>query len=242
MARESPEFEDENAMNVDKDEKTTNGEGSDAGDDGEEEYEIEEIIKAKKGLFPGGKMAYFVKWKGYGAEENSWVNEDDAANAKELVDEYWRKNAKNKPQPRKSTEAKAPKRARKSTAVEEESESDSVAKKRGRKSTVRDYSDEDDESAKNKKGKKGSAKGKVQAESQRLQDMAKYMDKDDWEDLVDTVDTVERTEEDLVVYFTLKSGENIREKGDLCRKRFPQKLLRFYESNLKWRVAETEDD
>ena len=125
------------------------------------------------------------------------------SNAKELVDEYWRKNAKNKPQPRKSTEPKAPtKRARKSAAAEEESETDSMTKKRGRKSMVRGDSD-DDGAVKNKKGKKASARGKLQAEPQRLRDMAKYMDIDDWEDLVDTIDTVERAEEGLIIYFTL---------------------------------------
>jgi Chromo (CHRromatin Organisation MOdifier) domain len=25
-----------------------------------------------------GRMGYFVKWKGYGKEENSWVDEKDA--------------------------------------------------------------------------------------------------------------------------------------------------------------------
>ena len=27
---------------------------------------------------PKGKFGYFVKWKGYGDDDNSWVHEDDA--------------------------------------------------------------------------------------------------------------------------------------------------------------------
>jgi len=55
------------------------------------EYEIEQVLDAKRGVFPDGRMGYFVKWKGYGPNENSWVDEMDAVNASELVDEYWRK-------------------------------------------------------------------------------------------------------------------------------------------------------
>jgi chromobox protein 5 len=143
-------------------------------------------------------------------------------------------------------EPKASKRARKSAGVDDESDTTSVAKKRGRKSTTRIESDEEDEEpAKNKKVRRGTIQGKTPDEPQRLHDMSKYMDKDSWEDLVDTVDTVERSEEGLVVYFTLyvlkgchslkfksfshrpdyrKNGETIRERGDLCRPRFPQKV------------------
>jgi hypothetical protein len=73
------------------------------GEGDEEEYEIEGILDAKKGAFPQvmwslsrffachtvlgascylhilqGRTGYFVKWKGYGEEENSWVDEKDA--------------------------------------------------------------------------------------------------------------------------------------------------------------------
>ncbi len=34
---------------------------------------------------------YFVKWKGYGPESNSWVQEDDM-DAEELIDEYLAKH------------------------------------------------------------------------------------------------------------------------------------------------------
>jgi chromobox protein 5 len=53
MARESPEFEDDIAMNVDQGEKNSNVEGSDTGDDdASSEYEIEQILDAKRGAFP----------------------------------------------------------------------------------------------------------------------------------------------------------------------------------------------
>ena len=71
-------------------------EGSDNGEDSNEEYEIEAILDAKHGAFPGvrsstldfgilnvvtrpqGRMGYLVKWKGYEEEHNSWVDAEDA--------------------------------------------------------------------------------------------------------------------------------------------------------------------
>ena len=117
--------------------------------------------------------------------------------AKELVENYWKLNSKKGK--RKSLE---PKRARKSTAADQESDT-SVAKKRGRKSTVNADSDQDEDATKNKKVRKGATRGQVQI-VRGIQDMAQYMDQENWEDLVDTVDTVERTSEGILfVYFTL---------------------------------------
>lgn len=121
--------------------------------------------------------------------------------------EFWRKNPKKKP--RKSVEPKAAKRSRRSLAVDEESDTGSVAKKRGRKSTTKAESDEEEEEAvRNKKARKAEKTGgrikKLSEEpSARVTDMGKYMDRETWEDLVDTVDTVERSDEGLVIYFTL---------------------------------------
>lgn len=64
----------------------------------EEEFEIEEVLKHNKGQFPEvyiflpflnlsnllwslahqGRVGYYVKWKNYGPEHNSWVDEQDA--------------------------------------------------------------------------------------------------------------------------------------------------------------------
>jgi Chromo (CHRromatin Organisation MOdifier) domain len=52
--------------------------------DGEEEFEVEEIIAHRTKY---RKKQYLVKWKGYSASEDSWVYEKDL-NAPELLEEY----------------------------------------------------------------------------------------------------------------------------------------------------------
>lgn len=66
-------------------------------DEEEEEYEVEAILDAKRGavtkvslgittkkrnscVHPNlqGEWGYFVKWRGYGDEHNSWVDQKDA--------------------------------------------------------------------------------------------------------------------------------------------------------------------
>src|SRR5580692_10743042 len=58
--------------------------------DGEEEYEIEEIISERR---HGRKRQrqYLVSWKGYPGSDNSWVNETDI-NAPLLLAEFYSKN------------------------------------------------------------------------------------------------------------------------------------------------------
>jgi hypothetical protein len=48
-------------------------------------YEIQYIIKHKE-LYD--KYEYFVKWRNYGKEHNSWIKECDF-NEKDILDEYW---------------------------------------------------------------------------------------------------------------------------------------------------------
>jgi hypothetical protein len=56
-----------------------------------------------------GKWSYFVHWKGYGSDEDMWIDEDDAGGAEELIKEWHEKNdmprdgkGKKRPVPRKS--------------------------------------------------------------------------------------------------------------------------------------------
>lgn len=110
-------------------------------------------------------MGYFVKWKGYSHNDNSWVDELDAGcvlssresssmliyypcrNAIDLVNEYWKQNPGKKKGavPRKSTEKRSsPKKSRKSAAPEDTSDAETVStKKRGRKSAAAKKVDSD---------------------------------------------------------------------------------------------------
>jgi hypothetical protein len=53
--------------------------------DGEDEYEVEKILGARKRK---GIRQYLVKWKGYLENYNQWEPEENLGNAEELVREY----------------------------------------------------------------------------------------------------------------------------------------------------------
>jgi chromobox protein 5 len=143
-------------------------------------------------------------------------------NAHALITEYWKSHPNKKKAPRKSTDAKSPRRPRKSTA-DETSDTGSPAaapKKRGRKSQVKAESDLEngkdmdvDEIRAPKKPRKSAAtKAQSKEGPQRtfvgeeppIGDMSQHMKMKNWEDLVSTVDTIEREAEgSLMVYFTM---------------------------------------
>ena len=56
--------------------------------DGEEEYEVEEILDSRK-HGRGRKIQYLVKWKGYPSADNQWVSWDDM-HAEEALAEFRR--------------------------------------------------------------------------------------------------------------------------------------------------------
>ena len=58
--------------------------------DGEEEYEVEEILQSRKSSRQH-KVQYLIKWKGYPDSENQWVNWDDL-HADEALADFKKKN------------------------------------------------------------------------------------------------------------------------------------------------------
>ncbi|KAJ7623744.1 hypothetical protein FB45DRAFT_926625 [Roridomyces roridus] len=242
----SPSKSKKNEEVVETESEPADEEAGEGGDEEEQEegvYEIEEILDARKGIFEKGKLGYFVKWLGYEEDQNSWVTEEDAEGAGELINLYWDKvNAKKA----------ASKRGRKSAGVEETAseagESVSAppaAKKRGRKSAAAKEEEErpvkkarKSAAADNKKGRSRARVQEEEGSEESIGNMSAHMDDPDWSHLIQIIDTVERVDDKLFVYFTLNTGERIREDSELCGDKFPKMLLRFYESNLRWKEAE----
>jgi transposase InsO family protein len=59
--------------------------------EGEEEFEVEKIVRAKR---EKGVLKWEVKWKGYGEEDNTWEPWENLKNSKESLDYFYRKRPK----------------------------------------------------------------------------------------------------------------------------------------------------
>jgi len=221
--------------------------GEDGAEDVDEEYEIEAILDSSTTVFKTGETAYLVKWRGYPDSENSWVKESDAPNADELISKYLDS---------KRVREKAAKKAGKSRKSTEPSKSE--PKKRGRVST-KPKTDSDEEEpeqspvqpvSKKQKKEKAFTSTKKQVEPipdeegfevLRFETMDRYMDMDSWDDLVEKIDTIERDEEQLFIYGTLTTKEHFRLPSATANAKFPQKVIKFYEDNLRWKEATSEE-
>ncbi|KAJ7701288.1 hypothetical protein B0H14DRAFT_3032509 [Mycena olivaceomarginata] len=224
---------------------------SDEDDESEkEDYEIEAILEAKKGQFKKNpqNLGYYVKWKGYDETHNSWVMEDDA-NAPELIKAFRAACDKKNKSPRKAAGEPASKRgARISLAAydldAEASPSASAAKKRARKSSVKAADKEEDPDERptkkpreNNTLRSASTTANEPTENIEIGDMLQHMHTPTWEHLIKIIDTVDQVDKQLVILFTLQTGEHMKADSEVCHEKFPKKLLRFYEGNLRWKES-----
>lgn len=205
------------------------------------------------------EMAYFVSWVGYGDEHDSWVREEDAENAADMLAEYWKRQKR----PAKSILAIS-KTARQVWAQLDknkelsQSQGGAGSKKRGRGSHAAGASGSVDPS---------SSRGKSKSKRQRNADADAEDDSDDpdadvdltllsseerevllikrarkkyermadWEDVVDAVETVARTDQGrLVASVRFKDGAKFKFETPIVNRRCPQKMLALYESRLRW--------
>ncbi|KIO34076.1 hypothetical protein M407DRAFT_240721 [Tulasnella calospora MUT 4182] len=121
------------------------------GDGDEEEYEIEKILDCQKGMFAPNRWAFYVSWKGYGSDDNSWVDEPDFF-AKELMEKWWLDNPSIKGNPLAGKKAKGRKseatssskvKSRKASTEEEEDPKSSSKRKSGTDSTSKKRASEE---------------------------------------------------------------------------------------------------
>jgi hypothetical protein len=136
-----------------------------------------------------------------------------------LIAEYWKKHKKEKG--RKSLDVKPPKAGRKSmTAREKSPELGSSAATKRRKSQIvtesdQENGDDDDKPAGKKRKSTGTTTQSTSKKAARkiedeivgddlvIGDMTPYMNVADWDHLISNIDTVERSDNSLLVYFTL---------------------------------------
>jgi len=228
---------------------------------GEEEYDVDQILDAKKGVYAPGRWAFQVSWKGYGPEDNSWVDEPDFT-ATDMIETFWRENLQIKGNPL----AKKPRKSGASSSVggrpskartEEASDEEAPAAKRGKRKTKTEADDDAMDIAEApppKKSKSQSLKNKSITPDNGIENghhddelaahspnaMGKHMDKKSWEHLVASIETVERSaddEETLLVYFTTNEGTHAICNSTILAEKAPKKLIEFYEGNLRWQAG-----
>ncbi|KAJ6458102.1 hypothetical protein C8R47DRAFT_164654 [Mycena vitilis] len=251
--RSSPSKKKDESEVEDSEPAQSAAEDDDGDEDGDEEvYEIEEILDAKRGHFPKNKLGFLVSWKGYGPEHNSWVAEEDAT-APELIAAYWKRNPDKNPNKKKMSETPSKRLATGASArkavtddASDAGGSASVVKKRGRKSVSEKATAKDDDERPAKKPRKvnsaaaraSASEEPMQVDEEQIGNMSEHMQVPTWDQLIKQIDTVERVDDTLYVYFTLQTGERMREDSKICADKFPKMLISFYESNLRWKEAD----
>ncbi|KAJ7843540.1 hypothetical protein B0H14DRAFT_3868555 [Mycena olivaceomarginata] len=192
------------------------------------------------GCPPANKIGHLVSWKEYGPEHNSWVAEDDAGNATDLIKAFWDKK---KWSPAKSAEVKRPRISVPNDASDaDDSAHDERSAKKPRKA-----------SEKKAPARKSPFTEPEQAVIGDMRDHIEVLDITSWDHVVDKVDNVARVDDTPFVYFTLTTGDHVRGNSKQCADKFPRKvafpkstrrrfndgtllqLIDFYESNLPWK-------
>ncbi|KAK4687303.1 hypothetical protein P7C73_g2814, partial [Tremellales sp. Uapishka_1] len=226
VVEDEPEQEGEEEVGVEAEQKGGEEDDEEEGDEeGGEEYEIEAILDHS---LENGKYTYLVAWKNYGPEHNSW-EPDEHLHAPEIVNKYMSK-----------IKAAAP----------------PITKKRGRQSASSSAPPPKAKVAKTRMNGRGAGAGKrsapIDVDEEELEDkgdptvtyetthvdsMDKYEDVMDWEEVVTEIDSVERGPGDkLNVYMSMQGGEKLSIPTEIAYARCPQKVLKFYEAHLKWKM------
>ncbi|CAG8489952.1 15083_t:CDS:2 [Cetraspora pellucida] len=214
----------------------------------ENEYVVEKVVGHR---LANGRLQYYLKWKDYPDEENTWEDESDIF-ATNLIDEYWDKKG-----------------GRPMTNTSSSSCSSAVVSNRRRRRYRYNAKDNDGDTLMigstsyddNDENQTKSSRHKNSSISQREYDdgyLANYkpvpamprhnngygrpsvsnseIEEERWEDIVQRVETVERDKDskELLVYIKWVNGSRSCHKASVANKKCPQAVIEFYENHLKF--------
>ncbi|KAF8603832.1 hypothetical protein BDV93DRAFT_544460 [Ceratobasidium sp. AG-I] len=228
---------------VPEDDAGSNEEGED-----EEGYEVEAILDGKWQYDKRGKWSYFVRWKGYSAEDDLWILEDDAAGAEDLINDWHEKSGfprdgkgKKKPvkKPRASAASTTKDKKRKASSVDE-MDVDSPEAEEPPKKTARGRPSKASKASSEPEPEPEVEEAEVDAEEEEIEfaSMDEYMTKARWDNIIKEIETVESNGEELIALFVRSDGLKSKCSTSILAERCPQLLITFYETHLKWRPDE----
>nr|VZI52731.1 unnamed protein product [Spirometra erinaceieuropaei] len=201
----------------------------------EDEYQVERITKVR---IRNGRKEYFLKWKGYPEEENTWEPEENL-DCPDLIKEFEERMKKERgptTPSRPSTSAVTRQRGKSSTASPGSSSDATVEPAKGKKrSRLSASAGEDEDSAsESKKSAEETPKSATPSKTARGFSRGLKPDRiigatDSSGELMFLIKWKDSSEADLVP---------AREANVKC----PQTVIRFYEERLTWHTPDTRGD
>lgn len=183
-------------------------------DHAEPEYEVEKVVDRRE---VNGKVEYFLKWIGYGDDDNTW-EPVEALECHELIEEFEKKRKENEQEKKKSSESKT----NKSDEIKTKKQAETKEKKRPSSNKDRD------------KQPMEKAHGRKEAEGVNHTSNSRGTEQDqEPEVIIGATDNFHKGELAFLVKwkssdtpeFVLSSRANVM---------WPQMVIKFYESRLQW--------
>jgi len=236
----------------------------------EEEFEIERILAYEPNRFISEQTkkkigGFFVKWKGYTSDDNSWVSVDDC-HAEDLISDFWEQHPEQHPKPKNQVTTKGGKGKLPSLEI-----SSSKSKSRSRYEDAMEV-DSDDRPKKQRynawkrassssAGASARANGKSFSKLKREatesadehalvvaqppsdtedKELVKRFDlmnisRTDMRNKAESVQTVEMNNGKLFYFINLKDGTRGAAASSYVRRTIPELALDFMEGHLKWK-------
>ena len=229
--------------------------GSD--DDGvfEEAYEVEEIRDKVRG--DDGKYLYYVKWKGWESDTNTWEPVEHLEDCPEMLEEFerrWKRKREDKDrrrreekerkrQERRERELKAA--ARFKVAVDSDSDGggydrgskDDKKVRRPMSSSESDDDEKDDEKRREKQKKRQEERDRRRAEKEKRREEEKKRQPRYFRDIRPEKILGATTDPGELMFYIKWEGDKVEPglvKAKECYQKIPQMCLKWYEKHLIW--------